>query len=147
MINYGEVSFIRTFLRKIECTILTLTKIKLKVNNTFKKTEKITTKFEAVNDEYVINKEFLDTKLAEVKGQIPYIEKHFNEFRDHERHNEDVSIERGVKTTIQILYDKGFFHKYNNADEKFKGYLLFDEVNERHRPDLEVLNYDDNVIQ
>ena len=34
--------------------------------------------------------------------------------------SEEVLIERAVKTTIQILYVKGLFDNYDNADEILK---------------------------
>ena len=40
-----------------------INQLKLEVYDTYKKDEKITTTFEAVNDEDVINKGFLDEKL------------------------------------------------------------------------------------
>ena len=36
---------------------------------------------------------------------------------------EEFSIERVVKTTIQIWYDKGLFDKYDNANEVLNDYL------------------------
>ena len=50
-------------------------------------------------------------------------------------------IERAVKTSTQIFFDKGLFDKYNNgnADKVLKNNLLI-EVNERRRPDLEEVN-------
>ena len=39
------------------------------------------------------------------------------------------------------------FDNFDDADEVLKDYLLFDDVNERFRPDLEELNDDNNVIQ
>ena len=47
---------------------------KLKVKNTYKKDEKITTKFETgyVDD---VKKTHLETKLSKTEVQIPYIEK------------------------------------------------------------------------
>ena len=42
--------------------------------------------FEALNDEDVIDKECLQTKLAEVKDHITYIEKDYNAIKDHERY-------------------------------------------------------------
>ena len=41
-------------------------------------------------------------------------------------------MQRAVKTTIQILYDKGLFDKFDNTDEVLKDYLLT-EVNQRRR--------------
>jgi len=46
---------------------------------------------------------------------------------------EEILIGRTRKTTIQILYDNGFFDNYDNANEVMKDYLLV----ERRRPDLE----------
>ena len=40
-----------------------ISQLKLEVHDTYKKDEKITIKFEAVNNEDVINKEYLDEKL------------------------------------------------------------------------------------
>ena len=44
--------------------------IKLKVNDTYKKSEKITTDFEISKDEKVKNKAYRDTKLSKVEGQL-----------------------------------------------------------------------------
>ena len=59
-----------------------LNKLKFKVKDTYKKDEKITTNFNTSNPEDVINKGFLQTKIAELNGHISYVEKHYNEFRD-----------------------------------------------------------------
>ena len=42
---------------------LNINQLKLEVHDTYKKNEKITTNFEAVNNEDVINKSFVDEKL------------------------------------------------------------------------------------
>ena len=42
---------------------MNINQLKLKVNDAYEKDEKITTKFETSNDEDVLNKFFLDTKL------------------------------------------------------------------------------------
>ena len=68
-----------------------------------------------------------------IQGEISYLEKDYNEFKLHKK---DPLIERAVRTTIQILYDKGLFDNYANADQALKDYLLV-EVNDRRRPDLE----------
>ena len=73
---------------------------------------------------------YLLTEISNVEGHISFTEKNYIEFRDLERFNEGVLIEKAVKTTIQILYDKVLFDKYNNADEALKDYQLF----ERRRP-------------
>ena len=85
-----------------------LNQLKLKVNDTYEMIEKIPTNFEPSHDEDVVNKTYLDTNLSKIENQISYIEKGDNEY---ELHNsklsiEEVLIERAVKTTIQILYDK-----------------------------------------
>ena len=58
---------------------------------------------------------------------------------------EEVITERAVKTTTKLLYDMWSYDFYDNTHEKLKDHLLFDEVNERRRLDLEELNND--VIQ
>ena len=73
---------------------------------------------------------YLLTEISNVEGHISFIEKNYIESRDLERFNEGVLIEKAVKTTIQILYDKGLFDNYNNADEALKDYQLI----ERRRP-------------
>ena len=62
----------------------------------------------------------------------------------NDKSSEEVSIERTVKTTMQILYGQGLFDNYDNMDEVLKDYILIDEVNERRRLDLDSLN---DVIQ
>ena len=53
---------------------------------------------------------------------------------------EEVLVERALKTTIRILYDKGSSDKYDNTDEVLKDYLLIDGVNERRRREIWQLN-------
>ena len=48
-----------------------------------------------------------------------------------------------MKTIIQILFDKGLFDNYDNADEVLKDYLLIEDE-KRCTPDLEEVN---DVIQ
>ena len=52
---------------KVKVQDINLTQLELIVNDTFRKDEKITTKFEAVDDEDVINKAYLDTKLSKIE--------------------------------------------------------------------------------
>ena len=47
----------------------------------YKKDEKITTNFEAVNDSDVINKSYLDEKILKINGQSSKLEKDLNEFK------------------------------------------------------------------
>ena len=114
---------------------LNINQLKLEVHDTYKKDEKITTEFEAVNDEDVINKAYLDDKLKKIGGRISYIEEDYNEFKKqyNKQSVEKILIQRAVKTTMQILYDKGFFDIFQNADEILKDFLF----TTRRRGDLE----------
>ena len=105
---------------------LNINQLKLEVHDTYKKDEKITTHFEAVNNEDVINKSFLDEKLLKINGHLSKLEKDFNEFKkQYNKPNvEDILIQRAVKTTIQILYDKGWFDNYANADKVLEDFLF-----------------------
>ena len=81
-----------------------ISQLKLEVYDTYKKDEKITTNFKAVNDEDVINKAFLDDKLLKINGQLSKLEKDFTEFKlqYNKQSVEEILIQRAVKTTIQI---------------------------------------------
>ena len=78
------------------------------MNETYLKIEKITTKFEAVVDEDVLNKVYLDRETSKKEGKISYIEKDYNELKLHNNKQsvEEILFERAVNTTIQILYDR-----------------------------------------
>ena len=97
---------------------LNINQLKLEVYDTYKKDEKITTNFAPIDNEDVINKAYLDDKLKKIDGHIAYIEKEYNGFKKHynKQSVEEILIQRAVKTTIQILYDKGLFDNYANAD-------------------------------
>ena len=114
---------------------LNINQLKLEVHDTYKKDEKITTNFEAVDNEDVINKGHLDSKLLKVDGHLSKLEKDYNEFKlQYDKQNvEDILIQRAVKTTIQILYDRGLFDNSQNAEEVLKDFLF----TTRRRPDLE----------
>ena len=103
-----------------------INQLKLEVHDTYKKDEKITTNFEAVNDEDVINKGHLDSKLLKIDGQLSKLEKDFNEFKlqYNKQSVEEILIQRAVKTTIQILYDKGLFDNFQNADKVLEDFLF-----------------------
>ena len=113
---------------------LNINNLKLEVHDTYKKDEKITTNFEPVDNEDVINKGYLDEKLIKINGHISKLEKDYNEFKlQYNKQNvEDILIQRAVKTTIQILYDKGLFDNYANADKVLEDFLF----TTRRRPDL-----------
>ena len=114
---------------------LDINQLKLEVHDTYKKDEKITTNFEAVDNEDVINKGHLDSKLLKIDGHLSKLEKDYNEFKlQYDKQNvEDILIQRAVKTTIQILYDRGLFDNFQNAEEVLKDFLF----TTRRRPDLE----------
>ena len=99
--------------------------LKLEVHDTYKKDQKITN-FEAVDDEDVISKGYLDEKLFKINGHLSKIEKDYNEFKkQHKKQSvEGILVQTAVKTTKQILYDKGLFDNYNNADEIFEAFLF-----------------------
>ena len=126
MINYGEANFKTTFLQTDRVQDINLSQIKLKVNVTYKKDETITTKFEPSNIEVVMNKAHLDTELSNIEGHLSIKKKDYNEHKLHDdKQSEGVFIEKAVKTTIQIFYDKGLFDNYENAEEILKiVYLL-----------------------
>ena len=112
-----------------------INELKLEVHDTYKKDEKITTNFEPVNNSDVINKGYLDEKLLKINGHLSKLEKDYNEFiKQYDKQAvEDILIQRAVKTTIQILYDKGLFDNYDNADKVLEDFLF----TTRRRGDLE----------
>ena len=59
---------------------LNINNLKFEVQDTFKKDENIITNFEPVDNEDVINKGYLDSKLLKIDGHISRLEKDFNEF-------------------------------------------------------------------
>ena len=103
-----------------------INQLKLEVYDTYKKAEKLTRNFETVDNEDVINKGYLDEKLIKINGHISKLEKDYNEFElQYDKQAVlDVLIQRAVKTTIQILYDKGLFDKHQNADKVLEDFLF-----------------------
>ena len=108
--------------------------LKLEVHDTYKKDEKISTNFKPIDNEDVINKGYLDEKLLKIDGHLSKLEKDFNEFKlQYNKQNvEEVLVQRAVKTTIQILYDKGLFDNFQNADKVLEDFLF----TTRRRPDV-----------
>ena len=103
-----------------------INELKLEVHDTYKKDEKITTNFEPVKNSDVINKGYLDEKLIKIDGHLSKLEKDYNEFiKQYDKQAvEDILVQRAVKTTIQILYDKGLFDNYANADKVLEDFLF-----------------------
>ena len=64
--------------------------------------------------------------MLKIDGHISKLEKNFNEFKlqYNKQSVEDILIQRAVKTTIQILYDKGLFDNYANADKVLDDFLF-----------------------
>ena len=120
---------------------LNINQLKLEVHETYKKDEKITTNFEHTDESDVINTAYLEEKLKKIYGLISYIEKDYNEFKlqYNKQSVGDILVQRAVKTTIQILYDKGLFDIFQNADKVLEDFLF----TTRRRGDLEEVN--DNV--
>ena len=103
-----------------------ISQLKLEVYDTYKKDEKITTNFEPIDNADVINKAYLDEELKKTNGHIAYIEKDYNEFKKlyNKQSVEEILVQRAVKTTIQILYDKGLFDNFQNADKVLEDFLF-----------------------
>ena len=105
---------------------LNISQFKLEVHDTYKKDEKLTTNFQPVDDSDVINKGYLDSKMLKIDGHLSKLEKDFNEFKlQYNKQNvEEILIQGAVKTTIQILYDKGLFDNFQNADKVLEDFLF-----------------------
>ena len=103
-----------------------ISQLKLEVHDTYKKDEKITTNFEPIDNTDVINKGYLDEKLLKINGHLSKLEKNYNEFKlEYKKQSVlDILIQRAVETTIQILYDKGLFDNYDNADKVLEDFLF-----------------------
>ena len=61
-----------------------------------------------------------------MNGHLSKLEKDYNEFKKqyNKQSVEVFFVQRAVKTTIQILYDKGLFDKYANADKILEDFLF-----------------------
>ena len=103
-----------------------ISQLKLEVHDTYKKDEKLTTNFEPTDNSDVINKGYLDEKLIKIDGHLSKLEKDYNEFKlDYDKQAvEEIFIRRAVKTTIQVLYDRGLFDNYANADKVLEDFLF-----------------------
>ena len=119
---------------------LNINQLKLEVHDSYKKDEKLTTNFEPNDNEDVINKIYLNSKLLKIDGHLSKLEKDYNEFKlQYNKQNvEEILVQRAVETTIQILYDKGLFDTFQNADIVLEDFLFIT----RRRPDLEKVNDD-----
>ena len=105
---------------------LNINQLKLEVHDSYKKDEKLTTNFEPIDNSDVINKGYLEEKLLKIDGHLSKLEKDFNEFKlqYNKQSVEDNLIQRAVKTTIQILFDRGLFDNYTDADKVLEDFLF-----------------------
>ena len=83
---------------------LDLKKLKLEVHYSYEKDLNITTNFEAVDNEDVINKAYIDKKIKKTDVHISYIEKDYNELelQYNKQRVEEILIQRAVKTTYKF---------------------------------------------
>ena len=103
-----------------------INQLKLEVHDSYKKDEKITTTSEPVDDSDVINNAYLDKKLLKINSHLSKLEKDYNEFEKqyNKQSVEEILIQRAVKTTIQIFYDKGLFDNFQNVDKVLEDFLF-----------------------
>ena len=88
--------------------------------------KKLTTNFETVKDEDIINKSYTDGNLSKIKGRLSFLDKDYIEFKlqYNKQTVDEILIQRAVKTTIQIFYDKCLFDKYADADKGLEDFLF-----------------------
>ena len=105
---------------------LNINQVKLEVHDTYKKDEKLITNFEPVDNSDVINKGYLDEKLLKIDGHLSKLENDYNEFKlqYNKQSIEEILVQRAIRTTIQILYDKCLFDNYTNADKVLEDFLF-----------------------
>ena len=117
---YWRSEFYNNVSAKDRVQQINLDQLKVKVNDTFKKHGKIATNYEPSNDEDVINKADLDKKLSNKDGHISYKQECYIKikFLCNKQSEEEVLIERAVKTAIPKLYYIQIFDQYKNAEEK-----------------------------
>ena len=103
---------------------LNINQLKLEVDDKFEKDEKITTDFESVNNEDVINKAYLDEKLLKRNGHLSLLEEIFNEskLQDNKQSGEAFLVQKPV-TTFPRIYIEGLFDNYGIPDEVLKDFF------------------------
>ena len=135
IINYGKLKSMVSFVSKRDkLQDANINQLKLEVYDAYEKDEKLTTSFEPNDNEDVINKGYLDSDLLKINGHLSKLKIDYIEFKlQYNKQNvEEILFQRAVKTTIQILYDKGLFDKFQNADKVLEDFLF----TTRRRPDL-----------
>ena len=84
-ISYKEIwesEFDGIFSKSDRLQDLNINQLKFQVQDTYEKDEKITTTFEPIDNEDIINKAYPDKKLNRLDGYISYIEKDCNDFKN-----------------------------------------------------------------
>ena len=106
-INLWESECDNIVSKKDKLQDLKFNQLKLEVNDTYKKNEKLSKNFETIRTEGVINKFHLEDRLLKVNSHLSKLEKKINEFnlQYNKQPVEEILIQRAAKTTIQILYD------------------------------------------
>ena len=119
---------------------LSFNQVKLKILDTFRKDEKITTNFEPTDDSDVINKAYRDKNLKKIVGHFSYIEHDYKQFilQYNKQTVEEVLVQGTVKTTIQKLFDKGLFDAFPKADKVLQDFFFTTS----RKLDLGQVNYD-----
>ena len=134
---------IARFSKRDKLQDLNINQLKLEVHDTYKKDEKITTNFEPIENSDVLNKRYIDEKLLKINGHLSKLEKDYNEFKKqyNKQSVEEILVQRAVKTTIQILYDKGLFDNYANADKVLEDFSIItrrrDNLSEQVNDDIQ----------
>ena len=105
---------------------LNTSQLKLEVHDSCIKDGKLTTNSKPSDDADVINKDYLDQKNNKKNCHIFYIENDYNEYKlqNYKQSVEEVLVERAAETRTQILYDKGLYDNYANADEVLEDFLF-----------------------
>ena len=103
-----------------------MNQLKLEVHDTYKKDEIIKTNFEPTDNTDVINTAYRDEKLLKINGHLSLLGKDYNEYKlQYNKHSiEVVLVQRVVKSTIQMIYDKGLSDNYANADTVLEDFLF-----------------------
>ena len=129
--------------KKDEVQDKNINQLKLEVYDTHRKDEKITTNFQPADVGDVINQPYLDEKISKINGHLSSLVKDCSDFKlQYNKQSVEKNLfQRAVKTTNQILYDKGLFDSFPDADNILKEFLFV----KRRRSDLEKVNYD--VVQ
>ena len=86
---------------------INLIKLKLKVNDTYEKDGKITTKFEPSDNSDAKNKTYLDPKASKIEGHLSLIDKNYKDIElPNSKQSLEEVVERALKTNFQITFDK-----------------------------------------